>query len=532
MFRKLKTVCLLVLAALLIGLFVLALHFESLAAEPLTVLSQQEYDAILSNESQTAASASAGTLYSGGVPAVFADERYLISTQARADTAISAVGYQSVRYSAAFAPDDAFSDFKEAVSQGHAFTLVVSNGRRYFTREVVFTTLPVLSLSADAQYAQLIATKEADAECSLLSPDGTFVSSISTFRIRGNLSTALNKKSFRLTLYQNSGTRNPLSLLGMQESSEWILLPLFTDDSRMREKVSLDLWNALASTNPDNDCFTGTMQYLELVINDCYMGLYGLVRPVDEVSFGIDGDTNARYYQFISWFEPETEARYLSDVTTLSQFAELKYPDESASDAACWQPLTAYIDLVYAGLETPSAERMEALFNRSNAVDYTLYTACCAAEDNLFKNMLMIWREDADETYRFFRVPWDLDFTFGNYFSNDAPLYRSFCMDKAETVTLPTDMEVWLSVDQDGMGRLLATRWAELRQDLFSETSLVPRFTEQARVLEESGALLRETDAWPESPVTSDLSDITAFLHARLAFLDGYFDSLADGTDR
>ena len=208
--------------------------------------------------------------------------------------------WKDPRGQAAFAPDDAFDHFADAVSENHAFQLIIYSGKKYFQQAVYFTSLPVLSLSYDTPFS-CYSDDEAGTTavgCSLVTADGSVMESAATIRVRGQLASSFPKIPYRLTLYRNRGTRNLQSLLGMQECSEWVLLSLYTDPARIRDKVSLDLWNDLAQTNSAVDANTAEFEYCEVVVNGFYEGLYGLVRPVDEETLQIDEDENARFYQF------------------------------------------------------------------------------------------------------------------------------------------------------------------------------------------------------------------------------------------
>ena len=529
MVRKLKLVWLILFAGLLLGLFVYAIHCESNAKQPLSVLSEETYQNIADTRELIPADKFAGKLLNSGVEAAITFESYLVCAPLDTQAALKSVSFEGDDFQAAFAPDSAFDDFANAVAQNHPFQLVIWNQTQYFEKQVFFTSLPVMTFSYDTPF-DCYSDEEAKIsaiECTVITSDGTVVQSAAMTRIRGQLAASFPKIPYRLTLYQNRGTRNPQPLLGMKASSEWVMLSLYTDPARIRDTVSLDLWNDLADTNPTVDGKTAEFEYCEVVVNDFYEGLYGLVRPVDEETLEINDDPNARFYQFNFDFLDAVIERYKEEpFATLATQAELKYPKEYPTDTDVWSPLAKYADLFCANLREPTVEELQSLFNESNAIDYSLFAACTSAYDNLYKNMYMIWRQDENGEYRMFRVPWDLDFTFGDYYGKSRPLHMDFSLDKAEDDRITYDMQAWLALDSDEMKQAFLSRWKELRQTLFSEESIQARMTEQASYLQQNGVYERESARWEESPASADLTQTFAFVHARLAFLDEYFAEL------
>lgn len=112
-----------------------------------------------------------------------------------------------------FLEDAEFQNLKQAVAQGHAFSLVVDEGTRNRVYQVVFTTLPLLRLDGS--------NTEEDAESFYgdlcLWNGGEELPSVSdvAFHIRGVSSKTQPKKSWKLSLKDGNGKKQNLSLLGM-----------------------------------------------------------------------------------------------------------------------------------------------------------------------------------------------------------------------------------------------------------------------------------------------------------------------------
>ena len=99
-----------------------------------------------------------------------------------------------------------------------------------------FTTLPLVSLNADT-----VSIDYDSAAFRLLSREQTLSVPTAKIRWRGSSALALPKKSFGLKL--TDGTEKmDLPLLGMRSDNSWILDAAAIDRSRMRNRVSFELW--------------------------------------------------------------------------------------------------------------------------------------------------------------------------------------------------------------------------------------------------------------------------------------------------
>ena len=83
------------------------------------------------------------------------------------------------------------------------------------------------------------------ARLTLLLPDGTEFQTISTrieINERGNTSRRFPKKSYRVKIVDEEGQKQDLSIAGLRSDDDWILNPLYTDTSKIREALAYDLW--------------------------------------------------------------------------------------------------------------------------------------------------------------------------------------------------------------------------------------------------------------------------------------------------
>ncbi len=93
--------------------------------------------------------------------------------------------------------------------------------------------------------------------------------------LRGSSSQALEKKQYGWTTYDNEGTKQKVSLLGMPKENDWILNGLAYDASLMRDYINYNLARSIGQ-------YATRTQYCEVVINGDYRGLYILQEKIKD----------------------------------------------------------------------------------------------------------------------------------------------------------------------------------------------------------------------------------------------------------
>lgn len=76
----------------------------------------------------------------------------------------------------------------------------------------------------------------------------------------------------------------------MRISDSWNLTALYADDLKIRDKVSIDLWQQLMAEEDaygTEAAFGTNMEYVEVLRDGDYLGLYGLLEPIDARQLGI-----------------------------------------------------------------------------------------------------------------------------------------------------------------------------------------------------------------------------------------------------
>ena len=305
------------------------------------------------------------------------------------------------------------------------------------------------------------------------------------------------------------------SLLGMRSDNSWKLKAMVADSRKIREKTACQLWEQFDNTNPSVNEAGPRMEYLELVIDNDYVGLYGIVEPVDEKKLGLD--KNDVLYKSTNWKIPEDEdIQYAVDRQwKIMTYIRLRYPENIANYAQSWYPMRDYLNTFYRGEgdENP----IETKLNVSNYVDALLFNMTISGSDNHFRNLYFAADVSEDGTYSMRQIPWDLDLTFtalvGNAYNDDETVVY-------EEAALPFLRDMKPEVVRP----VLQERWAECRETFLSTDNILRIMRDNQQYLINSGVVDRENERWPDYKMNPDISKIEDYQIRRMEWLDTYFE--------
>lgn len=131
--------------------------------------------------------------------------------------------------------------------------------------------LPTLYITTENN--QGIYSKEdyVTATCTMVE-DGknTFTDKLLGIRLRGNSTSTFEKKPYRMKFDKK------ISFFGLEENKSWVLLANYVDQSLMRNYIAFALGNQM-----DNLAWTPTGNFVEVYINNTYLGSYLLTEQVE-----------------------------------------------------------------------------------------------------------------------------------------------------------------------------------------------------------------------------------------------------------
>ncbi len=134
-----------------------------------------------------------------------------------------------------------------------------------------------------------------------------------------------------------------------------------------------------------------------------------------------------------------------------------------------------------------------------------------------------------DGSYELFRIPWDLNHTFGDYWSDSAEEANY----TAYSVAFPAVDDVgmlYLDGEDAAFRKMLAARWQELRETVIREDALTQETEALFRRI--YPAVLRDTARWPQCGMgegnSANVRDITGFIRENIRLMDQWIQGMTD----
>lgn len=472
------------------------------------------------------------SLQINGVHAAYvtAEERYYIPKNMEESywkgTLSASADGESV--SVAWLEDSMFRDMEAAISEEHEFRCLIYSDTEYAFVSVLFTGMPVMSIEGEmGQQGTRIAVFDP-----VLSLSGGYQveESAAYYNIRGNASKRFEKLGYRVEFFYDDGSEGrDISLLGMRSDNDWQLKAMYSDRSKLRDKLSIELWNEIASlteTQTDDGC---RMEYLELIINGEYAGLYGLVEPTDYKSLGLDKTSDLIYKMGADeWPDDEMFEESEAAQSFTCGGVSIRQADKTYYDGI-WTPFRTFWD---SGYEMDSEEDLETLYScidRQNFIAYHLYYNAIAGMDNRFKNIIYSTVIGADGSYVIRRIPWDQNYSWGDDFETGDEKSVKNIRYNPELATRWLNEEVFRNMMEydETLPEDMQEVWKTWRSSFLQEDVWINYAREQMDYLTSSGAFARDSRRWPDSENVEGTEEIEEFINTRFSWLDGYLEELA-----
>jgi len=434
-----------------------------------------------------------------------------------------------------FEDDFTKTEKQEAIRQGSAFRFYAVRGEEYQECYLTATGLPIISIET-GETAETGAFGGMAYFWDSESKQNWTSGSILEAHIRGNTSRTYPKKGYKLVLKTQDKEGNVVpdkkALFGLREDDEWILNALYSDSSKIRDKLSIDVWNALGSQKEEfPDAKFGTdFTYVEVFFNQEYWGLYGLMEPVDSKQLDLtkEAETGQTEYSYKS-ITPQNIPSEELDSQSMSEEGlagfELK-GTYSVIDRTEWEPLLSYLKLRDLTDDATFAEEAAEQIDIDGALDVWIYLQAVLGIDNRGKNMYYV-AKDTGNSQKIYFAPWDMDITWGDSLSEGT---EGRIWDVALNPYLYSERINWLlgdrlvELDVDGAREKVAQTWKELRDGVLSEKSLTEAVDNLVHQVQDSGALARNEERWPDSNSGADYEQFKRMALYRMGILDYYFE--------
>ncbi len=335
--------------------------------------------------------------------------------------------------------------------------------------------------------------------------------------IRGNTSRYFPKKSYRMKLLNKSGQKRNRSIAGLRSDDDWILNPMYSDTSKIREAVSYWLWDEVNSKG--RYARSSRVQFGELWMNGQYWGLYGIQERIDRKQVGADRQMGI-LYKVRTNDRPSVEELLRCEDPERCHGIELVFAGSAVTSP--WLPAADYIALLE-GRDPPGNSRLSP----ENVVDYALWATLVQARDGHFKNQFIhcVW---TGEGYELYRIPWDLNHTLGDLWNGDSA-ETNFLEYDITNLALDDIMDKMIIGDDAMLHEAIRTRWEELRKGGLSENRILSMADELFERL--YLAILRDSERWPACGMgdgnATNIRDIEDFVRVMLRRMDGWTASLS-----
>jgi spore coat protein H len=438
---------------------------------------------------------------------------------------VSFGAYQSVEIDGVALKENEKNDLGR-VMFNHPYTVTARSGNRTDIYQLYFTNLPLLHIYTETKIPDepkvLSLMELAYANVKDGTGETRVYTSYAGIEIRGRTSAVHEKKSYGLELREDKyGKDSQASLLGMRTGEDWILDAMYVDPLRMRNKLSFEVWGKMWSGKSETPFRADPpgihCEYIELFINQRYMGLYCLSERLDEtlikLSVSQQGAEGA-LYKAIEWPGGATAFQtYNSEPGTsmIWEGWEQVYPDHLYH----WEPLAELRKTVVLDEDELFKEKIDTLINVDAVAEYYLFINLILAHDNIIKNYFLARYENESA---FLILPWDLEASWGIMWhggeSSSQGLLRNNLYDRL------------LELDVEEFDDLLESKWQSYREGIFHLDSLIAPARNYTDLLKRSGAIERENSRWLSAKIDMDqeLQYLLNWMTLRLNYLEQVFD--------
>ena len=338
-------------------------------------------------------------------------------------------------------------------------------------------------------------------------------------RPRGATSGSKAKKSFNMELIKD-GESQDVHLLGYRKDDDWILASEYTDYSRMRNRVMMDLWTAVDKLPYETDnryqCNGTQGEFVEVFVNGSYYGLMCFTDKIDRKKLNLKKtkeatDTTPEVKRGLLWKAIwECGETYLSGYTDRpandsflwpyieskkSYGWEQKYPDDTVTQAF-FDPICDIIDYLRTDNTDFNTHYTDKLYEE-NVIDFILFVQAFQLLDNQKKNYyLSVRNRDKEAKYLF--TLWDLDGSIGRYAGGDETGRDIKQMAWGEKLGYHHMIHRFKAknIRPDGFATKMNNRWQYLSTHQLSLQNVRAIMEKYANLFATSGAWERERARW------------------------------------
>ncbi|NDV47126.1 T9SS C-terminal target domain-containing protein [Paludibacter sp. 221] len=441
----------------------------------------------------------------------------------------------------------------ENVTANKTYVIEILQGTNSLTTEkLIFTGLPIVQLYSNGN--TLSSTFSSGKIC-VHEPEKIITGELlnSDIRYRGASALGFDKKSFAVKLKDEAGLKIERSYFGLRNDNYWVLDAMAVDKSRMRNRLSTDLWNDFSSDphykSLEKNLINGTRGlFVEVFLDDEYWGLYCMTERIDRKQLKLKkyDDTydviNGVLYKATGWSysvlmgyvpnqgpNPYYSIPAYSNLWNTWENYEMKYPDIEDGQVIDWEPLYDVVSMVAASSDNTFKNSVSQQIDLPVWLDYYLFSELILATDNHGKNAYFsMYNINLDKKLGI--TPWDLDGVLGRRWDGTEV---EAAQDFTEFIVKNEHGEHNLyrrlkATNAADFNTLLKRRYDQIRSNYFSAESLQTRVNTYKETFDRSGAGNREEARWSgNNRVSLNFDNETVYLinwiKDRIDYLNGEY---------
>ena len=366
--------------------------------------------------------------------------------------------------------------------------------------------------------------------------------------IRGRYSASLPQKSYNFETRDSQGENLNISLLGMPEEKDWMLLENYSDKSFLRNVLAFEIFRRMGHYAP-------RLRFCEVVLNDEYQGIYLLCESIkrDKNRVNISklkpeentGDDVTGGYIFKNDYYTKTDS-WLSNFSPLNKPGAKVYfvyhdpkPDELTTQQKNY--IKGYVDafesILYSSSFRDRAKGYKAWIDVHSFVDYFIVGEVSRNVDAYKKSRYFFKDKDSKDKLIYSGPVWDYDWAWKDLTENCIHFNQTdgsgwaYKINECYAWPVPPSWEIRFMEDPE-FANMIYERYSFLRRNILNMESLGHIIDSVAGLLNE--AQQRHYEKWPilgvnvdnieigEQPLTyaGEVEKLKAWIIRRLDWLD------------
>ncbi len=331
---------------------------------------------------------------------------------------------------------------------------------------------------------------------------------------RGISALAHPKKSMGFKLLNSFDMNNEKSLafFNKKQNIDWVLDAMYIDKAKTRNLTSLALWQNL---NTDFKHIGTSCEFVEVFLNYESLGLYTFCEKLNETFLDINAESvliTGKQNLETTYFRKHPKTKSIGPYWAGWE-QKFPNPDFGGHD---WSTINALSDLVTQQSDINFITQIAQVIDFDNFIDYFLYVNILKGYDSVGKNWYL-YKKDLNEPFKI--IPWDLDSSWG----------RDFTASKVKPQGLVSNgiYDRLLALNPEMFREKLKTRWAVLKNNEMSPSTLIGLFDENFETLNQSNLIEIDNQIWGKNvDLTSERAYLNYWIPVNWNYIDEYINSL------